>query len=463
MIGLATVLAVVGMLSVWANRLLFNPENWSRTSTQLLSNPAIRSATANYLVDQLYANVDVSALIRSGLPPQLQGLASPAAGALRNLAVQGTEEALKRPRVQSLWAKANRAADQVFIDVVNGGRGPVGIKQGVVTLDLGAIVDSTAARLGLPANLGAKLPPSIAQLTVLRSDQLSAVQDAGNAVRHLALWLTILVPILYGVAIFLARGRRRRTLMTVGTTIVLAGLVGIAGRSVLENRIVDSLVSDASLRPAAQATVAISTEMLATIAGAFILVGAVLVAAAWFAGPNRVAVSCRRALAPFLRDHPAATFAIAAAAMLLVFIWNPIPATGTPVGIIVFLTLALLGTETLRRQTRAEFPDARSGATAAALRARLHAARSRRAGPHPRTSSADGSSDQPVVDQLERLAALRDARSITGEEYETAKRHLLDATGPGTGFGPTGPGTGVVPTGPGTGVGPTGPGTGANR
>ena len=56
---LGIALLIVGIFSVWANRLLFNPDNWSNTSTQLLSNPTIRSSTANYLVDQLYANVNV--------------------------------------------------------------------------------------------------------------------------------------------------------------------------------------------------------------------------------------------------------------------------------------------------------------------------------------------------------------------------------------------------------------------
>ncbi len=43
--------------------------------------------------------------------------------------------------------------------------------------------------------------------------------------------------------------------------------------------------------------------------------------------------------------------------MLLIFIWGPIPATHKPAGIIVFLGLALFGTEVLRRQTATEFPD----------------------------------------------------------------------------------------------------------
>src|SRR5947209_18095396 len=70
LIALTTVLLAVAMFSVWANRLLLNPTNWSNTSTQLLEDPSIRSSTANYVVDQVYANVNVPGLIRSGLPSQ---------------------------------------------------------------------------------------------------------------------------------------------------------------------------------------------------------------------------------------------------------------------------------------------------------------------------------------------------------------------------------------------------------
>ena len=48
--------------------------------------------------------------------------------------------------------------------------------------------------------------------------------------------------------------------------------------------------------------------------------------------------------------------------MVLLFIWGPIPDVHRHAGIIVFLALALVGTEVLRRQTAAEFPDTRAGA-----------------------------------------------------------------------------------------------------
>ena len=377
-VAVATLLLVVGIFSIWANRLLFSPDNWSNTSTQLLQNQNIRSSTANYVVDQIYANVDVAGLIRSGLPPQLQALAAPAAGAVRNLAVQGVELALTRPRVQSLWATANRAADQAFIYVVNGGKGAVGINQGVVTLNLGSIVDNVANRLGLPPNLGAKLPANIANLTVLKSKQIKFVQDGGKAIKGLALWLSIIVPLLYILAIFLARGHRRRTLMTVGFAGVLAGVIVLLGRSIMQSQIPGSLTNEASLKPTIEAVISISTQLLSQVAGAVIFIGVPLVIAAWFGGPARPAVASRRAISPWLREHAGESYALTLAVMVIIFIWDPIPATGKPIGIIVLTALALLGMYVLRAQTAREFPDTKSGETMARIRARTDAMRKQR-------------------------------------------------------------------------------------
>ena len=419
---LATVLSLFTMLSVWANRLLFNPDNWSNTSTQLLQDPDIRSATSNYLVDQLYANVNVAGLLQSSLPPRLKPLAGPAAGALHDGAVRAVNGALERPRIQTLWANANRRADQLLIAIVNGGKGPVGVSGGVVTLDLHQILETVAARLGLPASVTAKIPANAGNLTLFKSDKLSLIEDLGNGIRHLALLFSILVPALWALALVVARGRRRRTLMSVGFSMVVAGVLGVAARRILQTAVVNSIVSNDAQRPAVRATIAIGTQIFAEIAIAFILVGIVAIVAAWSAGPARAAVGGRRAIAPFLRERPGWTYAIVLSVMVLLIVWQPIHALGTPVGIVVFLSLALLGTELLRRQTAVEFPEAQAGDASAAIRGRVDAFRQRR--------EARGSSDsagQSLPQQLEQLATLRDDGVITAEEYDTAKAILLHA------------------------------------
>jgi hypothetical protein len=423
LIGVTTLLLVVGIFATWANRLLFSADNWSKTSTQLLQDPNVRSTTANYLVDQLYANVNVTGLIKQGLPTQLQALAAPAAGALRNAAVQGAELALSRPRVQQLWAQANRAADQTFIDIVNGRKGTVAVNQGVVSLDLASILNNIAARLGLPSDIASKLPPSVATLVIFKSNQLKYVQNGGKAIKGLALWLTILVPLLYALALLLAKGHRRRTLMTIGFAGIFAGVVIILARSILQGQVVNSLTSDASLQVTIRHVYNISTAILKDVASGVIFIAILLVAAAWFAGPARPAYATRHAISPFLREQAVATYGIVLGILVLVFIWNPIPATGKPLGILVFTVLAMLGTYILIGQTAREFPDAPSGAATQAIRARMASRRSRRHEP----GNPNGPSAPTTAEQLSQLADLRDRGAISPDEYQSAKEKLLNA------------------------------------
>jgi hypothetical protein len=357
-----TLLAVVGIFAVWANRQLLNPENWSSTSTQLLQNPVIRETTANYLVEQLYANVNVEEEIKSRLPKELKPVAGPLAGGIRTVATEVAKRALANARVQEAWRHANRAADQSLVTIVEGHKGAVAITGGQVTLDLSSIVKNITERLGLP-NVSSKLPASVAHLTILKSKQIKSVQDVGKALKGLSLLFTILVPVLYALAIFLARGYRRRTLMNVGIAFIGVGVLVFLLRHITVEQVTESLVKNESVKPAARAVLSIATSRLSEIAGAFVFTGVPLVAAAWFAGPAHLAVRGRRAIAPFLREHADWTYGIVAAIMALIFVWDPIPATGKAAGILTFLALALFGTYLLRKQTEREFPAPPASAT----------------------------------------------------------------------------------------------------
>ena len=269
--------AVIAIVFLWANSLLFSPDNWQSTSTKLLDNATVRRATATYVVDQLFANVDVEALIKSGLPKSLAPVAQPTARAIQDAAVPSVDGALATPSVQSLWADANLRADQALVAIVNGKPvGPVRANDGAVTLDLSQVVGEVGAQIGLPSALRQDLPPNATDLTVLRSDQLTFLQYVGKGVQGLALWLTILVPILYLVAIVLAPGYRRRTLIWVGCSIVAAGAIVVVGRAVLRTPIANSLVSDVSLRPAAKDVLTIATAPLNELGVALIIGGLVL-------------------------------------------------------------------------------------------------------------------------------------------------------------------------------------------
>src|SRR5256885_10532167 len=82
---LATVLTVLAIFALWVNRQALDTNEWTGTSTRLLQDARVRSALSTYLVDQLYANVDVAGELRSLAPKDLKPLAGPAARRLRDV------------------------------------------------------------------------------------------------------------------------------------------------------------------------------------------------------------------------------------------------------------------------------------------------------------------------------------------------------------------------------------------
>ncbi len=428
-LALATVLAVFAIFAVWANRQLMNPTNWAKTSTALLQKPTVRTALSGYLVDQLYANVDVPAQLRSGLPTRLEPLAGPLSGALHGVAEQAAARLLEAPRVQSAWQKANHAADQALVTIVNGGGSHVQINGGTVSLNLRQIVADLTQQLGLPSGIAAKLPASIATVKVVTSKQLGAVRTLAKALHALALALTILVFLLYALAVALARGHRRRTLMWVGWSLVFAGLLVLVGRKVGEGQLVSAITSDASIEPAARDTYSVATSLLVQVASAAMIVGIPLILSAWFAGPARWAVASRRFIAPALRQRPALAYWVTAALLALVFIWGPIPATRNPLEMLLFTVLAFAGAHVLRDQIANEFPDVQPSSMRASISetiGRARAATSARA--HPATPPPAAAPSTAA--ELERLVALHDRAAITDDEYAAAKRDLFATPGP---------------------------------
>jgi hypothetical protein len=362
-VALATVLAVFSIFAIWANRQMMNPSNWAKTSTALLQKQTIRTAVSGYLIDQLYANVNVENELKSGLPTQLAPLAGPISGALHNLAEQGAEKALEVPRVQAAWENANRAADQALVTIVKGGGSRVQINGGTVSLNLHQIVADLAARLGLPTGVAEKLPPSVANLKIVTSSQLGLVRTLAKALHALALLLTIVTFALYVLAMFLSRGYRRRTLILVGSSLVFAGLIVILGRKIGQGQLVSALTHDASIEPAANDAYSVATSLLVQVASASIIIGIPVIASGWLAGPARWAVAARRFLAPHFRTHTGLPYWIVAGLLVLVFIWGPIPATRNPLEMLIFTILALVGAHVLRGQIAEEFPDAHAAAS----------------------------------------------------------------------------------------------------
>jgi hypothetical protein len=349
---LASVLAFVSVFSIWAKRQVLETDNWTETSAALLADPQVQRALSNYLTDQLFANVDVEAQISSALPPRLDPLAGPIAGELRGRVQQRALQALSDPRFQTAWEDATRAAHERLGAMIRGESGRFVSAESGVVLDLQALVAALASRVGLGERLAERLPPTAAQLTIVRPDQLSAAQDVVKLVRGLSIVLPLLTLACAAAAIWLARDRGRAVLRTLGIGLVVVGVAVLLIRSLAGDTVAEALARNAAAEPAALQAWDIGTDLLRDGGIAILVYGLVVLIGVTLAGPSRAATKLRAWVAPLGEARWAYLFAAALVAALLW--WGPTEGLRRVLPALILIALLLGGIEALRRQIARE-------------------------------------------------------------------------------------------------------------
>jgi hypothetical protein len=363
-IAAASVIAVIASLTTWVDRQMLDEDSWREASAELIQDPEVRQAVSVYLVNELYEKVDVASDLEQRLPPDLAALAAPAAGALRGPLTDAVERLLAAPRVQALWINASSIAQEKLVNVLEDKTGAgITTGDGTVTLDLGELVTQVGTQLGVSSTTLSRIPPDAGQITILESDQLAIAQTAVRGLRVLSVLLFLLVAGLYALAVYLARGERRRTLRNVGWAIVLVGLVALVARRLTGSYAIGQLTMPES-EDAGRRAWLVGSSMLAQIGWAAILYGAIIVAGTVLAGPTKHATAVRRWIAPVMVHRPGIAWAVAGGAYLLLVLWGPTHALRTWWGILLLAALLAAGIAVLRREIAREFPDPGEGGTA---------------------------------------------------------------------------------------------------
>jgi hypothetical protein len=360
---LATFVWTVGIVAVWAKRQALDTDNWVHTSDRLLENEQIRTTLSDALLQRLYASRPVETKLEEELPAPFNKLAGPISGALRQVASENAPKVLGSAAVLTAWERTNRAAHRTFLKLIRGERAP----NGEVTLDLKDILTEVANGTGLPAGVVDRLPPRAQQLTILRSDQLAAAQDALDTARKVFLILVILAILLYAAAIGVAPDRRRAC-VGLGASLIISGIVVLAARKLGDQAAVNALAQSADVRPALKAALVIGTSMLVDVAQGTILLGFIILLGAWLAGPGKRATVVRRVSAPALREHPAVVRIVLGLLLLLLVIWGPVPWTQQLIPVLVLIAGAYIWLEWVRLRTLDEFGDVEAGEFGRTLR-----------------------------------------------------------------------------------------------
>jgi len=360
LIVLGAILTFAAIFSIWVNRQALNTDNWVDTSTRLIQDEEVRDQLADYLANQLFANVDVADELQEALPPKLAPLATAAAGGLEQVAPQAAERLFATPKFQQLWEAANRKAHEALLQVLNDEGEVVSTGNGEVKLQLGPVLTELGEGSGVGATLVSKLPSDAGEITILKSDELSLAQEVANLLRKLPVVLTLVALLCFALAVYLSP-RRRETLRSVGFAFIVAGILSLGLRGFAGTYVVGGLSKTTAVEPAVEGVWSISTSMLATIATSAIVFGLLVALAAVLAGPTKPATTIRAWIAPFAQRNPAGFWGAALLIFLALIAWAPVGAFHKPLGVLVFALLFATGTELYRRQLLAEDVGAASG------------------------------------------------------------------------------------------------------
>lgn len=411
LVVLGVLLAVLSLLAGYIRFQGLDTETVEGTAGDLIADDEIREQVAASLVEQLYANVDVAAELEERLPPDQQGLAGPVAAGLREFADRAAIRMLERPRVQALWVNTVTRAHTQLINVLEDETGPLSTEDGSVVLDLQPLVIQLGERVAVVGDVTERLGPDAGRVEIMEATQLETAQDLTQLLKTLGTWLWLLPLALWGIALWIARGRRRSILRTIAIGTILAGLLVLVVRRITGSFLVEELVPSTAVQPAVQDAWDILTAQLRDGGLTFLGLGVIVLVAVWLVGPSASGVSVRRGLAPYLA-RPEIAYGVAGALFLLLLWWSPTVQT-TRVQLMVAAALVLaLGVELLRRQTAREVPAPPPLDPGGSLRRGVGRLRGRTA------------EDDRLL-ALERLGRLRGQGVLTDEEFAAEKAQLV--------------------------------------
>lgn len=286
-VAAATALLVVGNALFWAGDTLVNNDRYVKTVTPLLQDTAIQAAVAGYTTNKLFENVNVDQVIQNALPPRAAFLAEP----LSNQVKTGTDQALKKvlasDKFQAVWARSNGKAHEQFIAAIKQSNG-----DGIIHLqDVYDQLSQSLSDTKLSFLAGKSLPPSVGSIEVVKATWVPTARTIINNIGWIKPVTLIGVAAFSAAAIWLSRNRRKMVIVlgSFFTAGMLVSLVTLrAGKAIIVSH------TAPAYQTAADHAVHIITRTFVAQTVTLLLVGLVIVIAAWISGPYHLATVARR-------------------------------------------------------------------------------------------------------------------------------------------------------------------------
>lgn len=299
----AAVLGGLAVVAVYLRSEVLDTSTFVDTVAPLDNDPAVRSAIAHRVTDEIIVRSDVKGLATdlanrleaAGAPQRLSDLVPPLVSGISSFLYDKINALLATSQFQTAFENTVRAAHQGLVTVLTGTQGAVLSSQGnTVTIDLGALAKMVKEKLVAEGfGIFGKVPDFTLNYTLIQSDKLPKVRTYTRLLDAAGTWLpwVALVALIGGV--LLAPNRRRGIVLG----FVLLGVVAavlLIGIAAVRSYYVDNLPPTVQSPEAAATVLDAMLRFLIASLQTLLVVCVIFVVGGLLAGPSRVAVGIRR-------------------------------------------------------------------------------------------------------------------------------------------------------------------------
>ena len=298
---LATVLLLPALVGHWGHRTIIDADRYIETVGPLIDQPEIQQALAETVTQQVVERVDtqeqVDTLLGNLFPdaPFTDQLSAPIAAGINSLIGELVARFVASEQFRTVWIELNRTAQKGVVLILEGRDGDVVFLRGdEIVLDTSAALTAIQQYLvdsGISAAANVTIPESDRQIVLAEAPALAQLRTVYGFTSPVLQWLPVLIAIMFGAAILLAR-RRARTAVATGIVFLASGVVMLlvlgAGQATFTNQL-----SGTVWGPATDVFWQTLFEYLVAGTQAIVALGVVIILAGWFGGRTALATRLR--------------------------------------------------------------------------------------------------------------------------------------------------------------------------
>ena len=307
---IAAALTPIAMVGHWGHATVVNSEQFIATVVPLADSPEVQAAVTEAVTEAIVKQVDTSAIVGDFLGGLLNNeqlssaLSAPIAAGVNKLIGQIVEGFITSDAFQKLWITLASAIQKSVVAILEGGNeGPVQMQGDQLVLDITDLLTAVQAQLvsqGVTIADKVTVPDSDRQIVRFEAPAVAQLQFIYSLASPVLQWFPLLIAILFGLAITLAR-RRPRMVLAVGLALVVTGGLTTWGLGLGETFFVDQLAGTVF---GGASGIFWNTLLNYLIIGlqSLLIFGVVVAVAGWFAGRSRPAVKLRAHLVAGLTE-----------------------------------------------------------------------------------------------------------------------------------------------------------------